>query len=340
MFATLTLPAGNDPAFPQRTPTVRVRSADDLRNALRQARAHSLKLDGSGMDRVLHLDAKRGMLELQAATPWTELARYLAARKIEIGAFARMPGVPATVGEAVAQAAAGPDGLPVSAHVAAITLFTPEGELRRADRNAHRELFRLALGGHGVIGVLYSVTLSIESLRASAAAAAVPVELRIQEGPATPAPECAIECLLPPAALDAYLNDVRLLAGERRFALHGITVRRYQVETETCLRWARREWAGVEVRFGTKTTLGGTVAGAEVRRALLNAALSHGGSFPIRDLRDATRQQLETCYPMVRAFLADKRRGDPAERLQNAWYRGLVTTMRGEACAIRWARAD
>ena len=336
MFATLTLPAGYDLTSPQRRPTVRVRSADELRNALRHARAQSLHLDGSGMDRVLHLDAKRGLLELQAATPWTELVRYLASRNIAIDAFARMPGDPATVGEAVAQAAAGPDGQPVSAHVAAITLFTPEGEMRRADRTTNHELFRLALGGQGVIGVLYSVTLSIESLRNSAAAAAAPVQLRIQDAPASSSSECTIECLLPPAALDAYLNDVRLLAAERRTALHAITVRRYQVEAETALRWARQEWAGVEVRFGIKTTLGAAVAAAEVRRALLHAALGHGGSFPIRDLRDATRRQLEACYPMIGAFLADKRRGDPAERLQNAWYRGLVATMRGEACQVRW----
>ena len=339
MFATLTLPAGNDLGFPQPARTARVRSANDLRDALRHARAHSLKLDGSELDRVLHLDAKRGMLELQAATPWTELTRYLASRQIAIDAFARMPAAAATVGEAIAQAAAGPDGLPVSVHVAAITLFTPEGELRRADRNVHGDLFRLVLGGHGVIGVLYSVTLSIESLRKSAAAAAAPVELRIQEGAATPAPECAIECLVPPAALDAYLKDVRLLTGERRTALHGITVRRYQAEAETSLRWATREWAGVEIRFGRKTTLGASVAAAEVRRALLNAALRHGGSFPIRDLRDATRRQLETCYPMINAFIADKRRGDPAERLRNEWYRRLLATMRGEACAVRWARS-
>ena len=223
MIANLTMPAGIDLACPQRTPTVRVRSADDLRNALRHAREHALTLDGSGMDRVLHLDAERGLLEVQAGTPWAELARYLAAHKLAIDAFAAMP---ATVGEAVAQAAPGPDGLPVPAHVAAITLFTPDGELRRADRNAQRELFRRALGGHGVIGVLYSITLSIESLRGSAAAAAAPVELRIQEGPAAPAPECAIECLLPPAALDAYLKDVRLLAEERRIALHRITCKR------------------------------------------------------------------------------------------------------------------
>lgn len=336
MFATLTQPAGNDLTLLQPTPTVRVRSADDLRNALRHARAQSVRLDGSEMDRVLHLDTKRGILELQAATPWTELARALASRKIDISAFARMAGAPATVGEAVAQAAAGPDGLPVSAHVAAITLFTPDGELRRADRNVHAELFRLALGGHGVIGVLYSVTLSIESLRRSAAAAAAPVELRIQEEPSATMPECVIECLLPPAALDAYLKDVRLLIEERRVALLGITVRRYQAESETSLRWAACEWAGVEIRFGGKTTLGAAVAAAEIRRALLGAALAQGGSFPIRDLRDATRRQIEACYPMIHAFLADKRRGDPAERLHNAWYRALVATMRSESCQVRW----
>ena len=171
MFATLTLPAGFDLSTPQRTPTVRVRSADDLRNALRHAREHSVRLDGSDMNRVLQLDAKRRLVEVQAATPWAEIASYLASNKVAIGAFARMTG---TVGETVAQSTAGPDGLPVTAHVAAITLFTPDGELRRTDRNAHPELFRLALGGQGVIGVFYSVTLSIDSLLASAAAAKAP----------------------------------------------------------------------------------------------------------------------------------------------------------------------
>jgi FAD binding domain len=337
MFATLTLPAGYDLNSPQRTPTVQVRSADDLRNALRHARAHTIKLDGSGMDRVLRLDAARGLLELQAATPWTELARYLAPRGIAIDAFSRTSSLPATVGESVSQAAAGPDGLPVSAHVTAITLFTPDGELRRADRDTNGELFRLALGGQGVIGVFYSVTLSIESLRRSTAAAAAPVELTL-EGPTTPAPECTIQCLVPPAALEAYLKEIRSLAEERRVALHGITVRRYQADAHAFLRWAGQEWAGVEVRFGIKTTLGASVAAAEVRRALLAAALARGGAFPIRDLRDATRRQLENCYPMIGAFLADKRRGDPAERLQNAWYRGLLATMRSEACEVRWGK--
>src|SRR6185503_12564115 len=219
MLATLTLPAGTDLTLLRPTPTVRVRSANELRDALRHARAQAIRLDGSEMDRILHFDARRGLLELQAATRWSELAGYLASRRIPIDAFAQSNGGPATVGEAVAQAAPGPDGLPVSAHVAAITLCTPDGELRRADRNTHAELFRLALGGQGVIGVLYSVTLSIASLCASAAAAAAPVELHIDEAGAAQSPACAIECLLPPETLEAYLKEVRQLATDRRIAL-------------------------------------------------------------------------------------------------------------------------
>ena len=339
MLATLTLPAGTEISTPLRASTVRVRSADELRTALRQARERSLTLDGSGMDRVLRLDTGRGMVEVQAATPWPALAEYLGSHRVAIEPFSRMSCLPASVGEAVSQAAAGPDGLPVSAHVAAVTLATPDGELRRADRHSNRELFRLVLGGHGVIGVLYSVTLSVESLRRSAAEATAPVELSLADAGIPSAAGRVLEYLLPPDALDAYLKEVRALAAERRFSLHGVSVRRYQPEGSAFLGWASREWAGVQLRIGTRTTLGGSVGAAEVRCALLCAALAHGGSFPIRDPRDATRRQLETCYPMLGAFLAEKRRADPAERLQNAWYRDLRTKVRCEPCQVRWGRS-
>jgi len=338
MYATLTLPAGHELPAPYRATTVRVRSAHELQRALRHARQAAVTLDGSGMDRVLRVDAGRGLLELQAATPWTELVRYLTSQKIALDAFNRTPGLPTTVGEAVSQAAAGPDGLPVTAHVAAVTLVTPEGELRRADRDTNHELLRLVLGGQGVIGILYSVTLSIESLKRSAANAVAPVELGIAPTPCAAAAACTIECLLPPAELDGFLMEVRSLVDERRLALLGISVRRQLADASCRLNWSTREWAGVEIRFGMKTTLGASVGATEVRRALLAAALARGGSFPISDARDATRRQLEACYPMLREFLAEKRRGDPAERLQNGWYRKVSATMRGDSCESRWGK--
>lgn len=338
MLATLMLPAGYEMPTPPRARTVRVRSADELRSALRHAREHSLTLDGSGLDRVLRLDSERGMIEVQAATPWSTLVTYLASREIALDAFSRMPCLPATVGEAVSQAAAGPDGLPVSAHVVAMTLVTPDGELRRADRCSNRELFGLALGGHGVIGVLYSVTLSTESLRRSAAEAIEPVALNIAQATTGPDADCAIECLVPPSELDAYLTQIRSILEERRLALHAILVHRYRPDGHAFLSPATQEWAGVRLRFAMKSTLGASVGAAEVRRALLDAALKRGGSFPIRDLRDASRRQLEACYPMLGAFLAEKRRSDPADRLQNGWYRQLRARMRCEPCEVRWGR--
>lgn len=337
MYATLTLPAGQDHAAPRRSPTVRVRSANELRNALRQARGQALTLDASGLDRVLHADAARGLLEVQAATSWRDLAGQLASRGIALDSFAGLSGLPATVGEAVSKACAGPDGLPVSAHVIAVTLVTPDGELRRADRHANPQLLELVLGGQGVLGVLYSLTLSIESLRRSAAQSAAAAELCMPEAGSASA-ACTIECLLPPAELDGFLNEVRSLTDERRRPLLGISVRRTLPDRSCHLNWATREWARVEIRFGTKTTLGASVVAAEVRRALLAAALARGGSFPVADLRDATRQQLETCYPMLKGFLAEKRRIDPAERLRNSWYRRASATLRAESCEVRWSR--
>ena len=338
MLATLSLPACPDLPAPLRAPTVCVRSASELQTALRQARQHAVTLDGRGLDRVLRMDAARGLIEVQAATAWGDLARALAKEKVALGAFETLARLPATIGEAIAEASPGPDGLPVTAHVAAVALVTPDGELRRADRDHNAELLRLVLGGRGVVGVLYSATLSIPSLARSAAQAIDPVDLGVRSEAAAGTVASAIECLLPPASLHAYLEDVRACVEERRVALLGLTVHRYLADGSCMLSWSDREWAGVEIRFGVKATLGARVAAAEVRRALLAAALERDGSFPLRHAPDATRRQLDACHPALKGFLAEKRRGDATERLQNPWYRCVAAKLRGETCEIRWRK--
>ncbi len=341
MLMTLTMPAGPETCEEPRAATppvrVKVRSADELRKAMRQARQASLALDASGLDRVLRVDAARGLTEVQAGTSWSLLAAYLAQRQMKLDSFAAMAG---TVGEAVSQAAPGPDGLPVTAHVAGLTLVMPDGELRRIARDARPELFQLALGGQGIIGVLYSATLDMKSLEASAREARAPVDLCIADAAAAGTVPCEIECLLPPDELPAFLAGVRAAAHEHRIALHAISVRRYAPESESLLRWATRDWAGVRVRFGIKATLGAGVRAAEIRRLLLELALAHRGSFPLREAHHATRSQIEACYPMLPRFFAEKRRLDPEDRLQNAWYRDVLEKMRLERCEVRWARSE
>lgn len=317
--------------------TVRVRSADELRGALRQSRHQPLALDASGLDRVLRLDSRDGLLEVQSATSWTALAGYVRPRGVALDAFASAAGLPASVGEAISRNCAGPDGRPVSGHVAALALVTPEGDLKRASRDYNPELFRLVLGGQGVFGMLYSATLRLETLARSAAHALAPAELCVPEADCMPGEAHDIDCLLPPEELDAFLARAHELALEWRVAWQRIAVRRLLPEAETALPWATREWAGITLRFALRASLGASVRATQAKRELLAAALERGGAFPISEPRYAGRAELERCYPSLSAFLAEKRRADPGERLQNGWYRTVCAKLRGEACEVRWA---
>lgn len=338
MHATLAAPGFADSLMPPPRRAVRVRSADELRGALQRARGEPLALDASGLDRVLRLDGSRGMLEIQAAATWSALADYVRPRGLALDAFAPAAGLPSTVGEAVSRNCAGPDGRPMCAHVATLTLVTPEGELKRASRDFNPELFRHALGGHGVFGVLYSATLSLDSLARSAAAPLAPEELHVPQAPDAGGARHALDCLVPPSELEGYLGQVRALAADWRIDLGRVTVRRLLPETETALPWATREWAGVRLCFALRASLGASVRAGQMTRGLLAAAIERGGSFPICHPEHASRAQLERCYPALDAFLAEKRRADPGERLQNRWFLEVTAKLRGESCAVRWGK--
>ena len=50
-----------------------------------------------------------------------------------------------------------------------------------------------------------------------------------------------------------------------------------------------------------------------------------------------TREQVEHCYPMFRSFLAEKRRQDPRESMQNSWYRHYRFVLMRPSCHVSWA---
>jgi hypothetical protein len=116
-----------------------------------------------------------------------------------------------------------------------VTLVTPDGEVRRADRHAHPDLFALAVGGYGLAGVLYSVTLRIDSLARSIKDASNPVVLDLAQ-PSPGAPRTA-EFLVPPDRLDAVLESFKDFAAERRIGLE-------RSACAACDRRARRCCAG------------------------------------------------------------------------------------------------
>jgi hypothetical protein len=318
MLATHSLPLPA-PAGP------RVYSAGDLCKAMLAGRVQPGRVDDSGLDRVLCHDPQRGALEVQSGTPWHALAAY--------GGNAFQAGA---VGDSVAANAAGPDGRPIVAHLRSLTLVTADGELRRASRDCSPELFRLAVGGFGVFGPFYSVTLDLASLAQAAAGAAAPARLELPEAPAG---ACSgIDLLVPPEASEPLIAQARAELDQRRYALIRLEVRRMLPEDETFLRWAKREYAALRIEYRSRATLGGCVGATQLRTQLIDLALAAGGAIAPASLPAATRAQAAACYPMLGAFLAEKRRYDPAGRVTNSWYRGTRDLWRREPCEVRWSR--
>ena len=313
----------------QSFPLPRVYSAGDLCKAVLAGAPWPRRFDDAGLDRVLRHDAGRGLLEVQSGTPWGALAEH--------GSTAFQDG---TVGASIAANAAGPDGRPMVAHLRSFTLVTADGELRRISRDTAPELFRLAVGGFGVFGPFYSLTLDLASLARSAAAAAAPVRLELPEAPDAPAhgSRGGVELLVPAQATEALIAQMRAALDERRCALTRLEARHTLPEDETFLRWAQREYAALRIEYRFRSTLGACANAMQLGARLIDLALAAGGAIAPASLPLASREQAEACYPMLGAFLAEKRRYDPAERVWSAWYRGTRDLLRREPCAVRWSR--
>ncbi|MGH8707463.1 MAG: FAD-binding protein [Burkholderiales bacterium] len=301
-------------------------SAGDLCRAMLAASGLPASLDAAGLDRTLRHDAERGLLEVQAGVRWEALAAHVGAEFL-----------PGSVGAAVAENCAGPDGEPMVRHLHALTLASADGELRRASRERDADLFRLAVGGFGAFGPFYSLTLDLASLARSAAMAAPPARIVLPDA-GLAWPRHALELLVPPQQSDALVGQVRGALEERRCSLSLLEARLVRADASTFLRWARPEYVALRIEYATRPTLGACASAAQLRGRLIDLAIAAGGSIMPRLLPLASRPQAEACYPMLGAFLAEKRRLDPAERALSPWYRGVRRAWRAEACRVRWAK--
>lgn len=303
-------------------------SAHELCESVRASRP----VDLSRLDRVFGIDASRALVEVQASVSWKSLAAHLRPGDAQARAVRTTR---ATIGESVAWNAAGPDGRPTVAHVESLTLVTPDGQLRRINRIGTPALFALVVGGQGLFGALYSITLRIESL-ARALSEAQPVDALIISG--TPSSTHKLQLLVAPDQVAALLDEARSRCAQWRIPVQSLEVRRIRQEDETFLRWAPREYAEVGLGLGEPATLGSTVRVTQLRRELIDAAISGGGTFPISCTPEATRAQTEACYPQLASFLTEQRRFDPGERMANAWSRHQRSLLGREACEGCWGR--
>jgi hypothetical protein len=314
------------PDFSRQSPPS-IHSAAMLRQTL-LARASVDTADLRGLDRVLGHDCRQALIEVQARTTWDALAGFAAASGA-LDAWKLHPFIPATVGDWVASNAPAPDGRPAVHFVEALTLFTPEGELRRVSRDLNPDLFACAIGGQHIFGLIYSITLRVDALLCAAAGfvGAPPALARCgADG------DVNVDLLVPPD-MGTHMEDAaRAICGEWRIPLGQALALRTGTEHETRLNWARRELHWVRLSLRNARRLGTLVRLRQAQAALIDAAIALGGGYFPGTTCALRADQLIACHPAIRELLAKKSHYDPACRISNAWYRhqlGLLSTTAG-----------
>lgn len=129
-------------------------------------------LDTRPMARVLGFDRRQGLIEVEAGIQWPELVDYLLAaqqdRVDQWGIAQKQTGANFfTVGGSVSANCHG-RGLtmaPIVGDVESLRLVRADGSVVACSRAQNPELFRLVVGGYGLFGAVYSVTLRLAHRR-------------------------------------------------------------------------------------------------------------------------------------------------------------------------------
>ena len=128
----------------------------------------SICIDTRSVDRVISFDRERGLIEAEAGIQWPKLIRtYLdaeAGSAKQWGIAQKQTGADTfTLGGSLSSNVHG-RGLamkPLISNVESFTLINADGKSMRCSREENNELFRLAIGGYGLFGLIDSVTLRL-----------------------------------------------------------------------------------------------------------------------------------------------------------------------------------
>jgi FAD/FMN-containing dehydrogenase len=140
-----------------------------------------------------------------------------------------------------------------------------------------------------------------------------------------PASEIIAEIDVPRHMLKDFLNEVREDFRKHKVDLIYGTVRLIERDDESFLPWAKQPYACTIFNLHTVHSPEGIQRSGDAFRRLIDMAASRGGSYYLTYHRDATRTQVESCYPKFVEFLRLKSKYDPEERFQSNWYRDYKT---------------
>jgi FAD/FMN-containing dehydrogenase len=146
-------------------------------------------------------------------------------------------------------------------------------------------------------------------------------ELDCELGAKIPASEMISELYVPRGRLvDFMAAAADLLRNGPVPVIYG-TVRLIGRDGESYLAWAKEDYACIIFNLHTEHDEVGIARSADAFRALIDLALSFGGSYYLTYHRWARKDQVERAYPQFLDFLGEKESFDPGLRFQSEWWR-------------------
>jgi len=132
----------------------------------------TILIDTKNLNQVLNFDTERGLMEVQAGILWPELLAYLeqvqAGKSNMWGVAQKQTGADRLALGGTLSANAHGQGLklkPFIADVESITIIDAQGQMHKCSRSENPQLFSLVIGGYGLFGIIYSVTLRLVQRR-------------------------------------------------------------------------------------------------------------------------------------------------------------------------------
>jgi len=131
----------------------------------------NILLDMRGLNRVIGFDAERGVIDVEGGIEWPQIIEHLnsvqasaAAGDRQWGIYQKQTGADRLSIAGALSCNAHGRGLnlkPIVDQVESFDLVGPMGDVRTCSRDAHPDLFRLAIGGYGLFGVITRVRLRL-----------------------------------------------------------------------------------------------------------------------------------------------------------------------------------
>jgi FAD/FMN-containing dehydrogenase len=128
------------------------------------------------------------------------------------------------------------------------------------------------------------------------------------------------EYFLPPASFGPFVSALRAIVRRHHGDLLNVTLRDLVRDDDTLLRYADQDMVAFVLLFHQARTPEGEASMKAMTRDLIDAALRGGGRHYLPYRLHATPAQLAAAYPQASRFFDLKRRYDPRETFQNAFY--------------------